>query len=563
MEAKTTIRKIFAGNKIIVPTYQRAYSWDTPKKDRYGKTQTDVFISDLEEYNQSNTKSPYYFGHFLFEEKENNIYNVIDGQQRLTTIIIYLSAVFSKLKSLRELTEEEEIEYEDIIKRRGLIRFKTVDYDDLMFRDYVITQQKINSNNVETVSAKRIIEAFDFFTKILKNKDVEYLTKMLNTISNATCTTHPVQDEAEAIQMFLFQNNRGKKPSNLEVIKAQFMYTVHLYGNDETSELIEDIKDRFEKIYKSIASIENNINEDDILVYTQRVFFNSLREGNALAKINIELNSEDPISFIKDFTYSLADSFEYLKLFFGKNEKDNINIHSLISLGGYAIAIPFVIKAYKYDMNTVQIGELCKSLEGLVLRHRLIGTSAEMMTRINEPFQKFSEKNPEIKPIVDRINWMKTRPDYWWGHWNNDKLENALQGNLHHPVAKFLLWKYENYLESKKEEGYVLKRFDSIFSPELEHIAPSTEPKQKPHGYDNYDEEFRNEYLNCLGNFLLLPKSHNCTIGNVVFSEKLKTYGNSEQQREIQNLVPENEIWSKELIKQRKETIIKFIMETF
>jgi len=210
MEAKTTIRKIFAGNKIIVPTYQRAYFWDTPKKDRYKKTQTEVFISDLEEYSQSNTKLPYYFGHFLFEEKENNIYNVIDGQQRLTTIIIYLSAVFSKLKSLRGFTEEEEIEYEDIIKRRGLIKFKTVDQDDLIFRDYVINQQKINSNKIETVSAKRIIEAFYFFTKILKNKDTEYLTKMLNTISNATCTTHLVQDKQEATQMYVFQNNRGK-----------------------------------------------------------------------------------------------------------------------------------------------------------------------------------------------------------------------------------------------------------------------------------------------------------------------------------------------------------------
>jgi len=51
--------------------------------------------------------------------------------------------------------------------------------------------------------------------------------KSLIGLSNATCTTHPVKDEAEATQMFVFQNNRGKKPSNLEVIKAQFTFTYH------------------------------------------------------------------------------------------------------------------------------------------------------------------------------------------------------------------------------------------------------------------------------------------------------------------------------------------------
>ena len=57
---------------------------------------------------------------------------------------------------------------------------------------------------------------------------------------NASCTTHIVKNEAEAIQMFIFQNNRGKTPSNLEIIKAQFLYNVHLYGGaeDEKADLL-------------------------------------------------------------------------------------------------------------------------------------------------------------------------------------------------------------------------------------------------------------------------------------------------------------------------------------
>ena len=146
---------------------------------------------------------------------------------------------------------------------------------------------------------------------------------MLETIQNASCTTHPVKDESEAIQMFIFQNNRGKKPSNLEIIKAQFMFNVHLYGCEEKESLIEEIKNRFEKIYESISSIEYKINEDDVLLYTLRVHFNSLWETNAIDKINKLLSEENPISFIISFTQSLATSFEYLTTFFGKDEREN------------------------------------------------------------------------------------------------------------------------------------------------------------------------------------------------------------------------------------------------
>ena len=48
---------------------------------------------------------------------------------------------------------------------------------------------------------------------------------MLNSIQGSRCTTLVVTDESEAIQMFIFQNNRGKRPSNLEIIKAQLCST--------------------------------------------------------------------------------------------------------------------------------------------------------------------------------------------------------------------------------------------------------------------------------------------------------------------------------------------------
>ena len=561
MEASTTIKQMLSGNRIFVPTYQRAYSWDTEFEDSNPPKQINTFLSDLEDYNRSNTKSKYYFGHFLFEEKSENRFGVIDGQQRLTTIIIFLSALFKKLESLRELTESEEVSKEDMIIRKSTYRFETVDYDKQLFKDYVVDQTKTDNNGLSTESAKRIVTAFSFFDSYLANKSEPYLLKMLNTIQDASCSTHPVKDESEAIQMFIFQNNRGKKPSNLEVIKAQFMFNVHLYGNEEKESLLDEIKARFEKIYKCISSIEYRINEDDVLVYTLRVHFNSLWEANTIDKINKVLTEKDSISFIKSFTQSLDTSFESLTTFLKIDENENIEIHSLMTLGGTGIAMPFIIKAYKFGLPISQINQLCKQLESMILRHRLIGTRADLTSRLNKVYQEFKTDSSDIGPIIDRIEWMKSvSSDSWWSsYWNNEELERAIQGKISRSTARYLLWKYEMHLEGLGKNGYTATRFDKIIRPELEHIAPQTENPES--GYDNYDDDFKNQFIDCLGNYLLLSKSHNCSVGNRPFWGKRNSYNHLEQQREIQRMTVNSKVWTRTLIQERKDKIVDFIMK--
>ena len=565
MEASTKIRDLLRIGSISVPSYQRAYSWDTGSDNDKPLKQVNVFLSDLEEYMESSAESAYYFGHFLFEEKKNNTFGVIDGQQRLTTISIFLSVLFSRLRVLRQgvLTEQEQESYEDMVRRNSTYRFETVHYDWLHFKDYVIDQTKKDHNGLETVSARRIVSAFDYFSEKLACKNVEYLEKILDVIREAACTTHPVKNETEAIQMFIFQNNRGKRPSNLEIIKAQFMFKAHLYAGEGKGVLIAEIRDRFEKIYKSISSIEYRINEDEVLVYTLRVFFNSLWESNAQEKINKMLTGEKSISFVKEFTKSLADSFECLTVFFNKAERTDHRVHSLVSLGGIGIALPFVLKSFKYGLSMDKIGCLCEKLESIVLRHRLIGTRAEIVSRLSDVYENFTESNKSLDPIVKRVEWMKNA-DSWWSYWNNNALKSAIQGWIQPGTAKFLLWKYENYLEGQGKAGYEYTRFDSIKSPELEHIAPQTPTDGAPvaAGYPEYDEEFKNQFIDCLGNYLLLSKSHNCSVGNKPFMDKRSSYRHLAQQREIQEMTNAvAPIWTKELILKRNEKILQFVFE--
>ncbi|ULQ61060.1 DUF1524 domain-containing protein [Brucepastera parasyntrophica] len=384
----------------------------------------------------------------------------------------------------------------------------------------------------------------------------------MQTVIKATCTTHLVKHESEAIQMFIFQNNRGKKPTNLEIIKAQFMYIIHLHGGSDTEQLILEVKNRFEKIYKSIASIEHRIDEDSVLLYTLRVYYNSLWETNSIEKINEELNGKKTIQFIRDFSQSLEDSFNALMFFFGEDEKKYFEIHSLIVLGRLAEVMPFIIKMYIFSIPKTDICKFCSIAEILVLRHRIIGTRANIVSRLNDVYQKFTEKNLSIEPIIKRIEWMRNVKNWWWSYWNDKHLKEAINGWIEPSTAKYILWKYENFLAGKGHEGYEPIRYDAIVSPELEHIAPKTPTNGQPvkAGYANYDEEFVNEYIDCLGNYLLISKSQNCSIGNKPFSEKLASYTHLFQQREVQEIVKGKEIWDKDKINDRHTKIVGYIL---
>ena len=160
MEAKTTINDLFSGNRITVPDYQRAYSWITTDKNDSGHVNT--FLNDLMDYIKSGSPAPYYSGHFLFEQRDAHNFAVIDGQQRLTTISIFLAAAFRVMNENRDLKEEETEMYEDMVKRNSTYRFSTVAYDNMLMRDYVIDQTKHDLYGIKTTSGMRITKAYDY-----------------------------------------------------------------------------------------------------------------------------------------------------------------------------------------------------------------------------------------------------------------------------------------------------------------------------------------------------------------------------------------------------------------
>ena len=99
-----------------------------------------------------------------------------------------------------------------------------------------------------------------------------------------------------------------------------------------------------------------------------------------------------------------------------------------------------------------------------------------------------------------------------------------------------------------------------IDNPHLEHISPQTENEEIATGYDIYDDDFKENYLYCIGNFLLLSAPHNESIGNKPFEVKRSSYNQLRQQREIQELTERDHIWDRIKIQNRKNKIVSFIL---
>lgn len=549
------------GNLIFVPDYQRAYSWDTGKKDSDLKKQVNTFLNDLQDYLRSDVVTPYYFGHFLYEKIGDNKYAIIDGQQRLTTIVIFVSALFKSIAHERELTEREEVILEDMIKRKSSYKFSTVQYDNQLFRDYVIDHLKKDHYGIETTSGHRLVAAYDYFQDKLQIMNLTTREALLSAVVNASCTTHIVNGEAEAIQMFIFQNDRGKKPSNLEIIKAQFMYNIHIYGGEDTEALIQEVKNRFEHVYRSISDIEEFVDEDAVLTHTLKIYFNSLWESNTIERINAEITKPDRLDFIKNFTIELDRSFNNISRL-NKDRKESVFIEGALLCGRFDIILPFFIKAYTNGIELKEIERMAKVLGDLVLRDVVIKTRADLRSRLDGVFKSFSTS---IEEIIERINYMKYTTDWWWAYWNNDTLKNAVESNWYsnyHSIAKIILWKYENFLiEKEGKAGYAPISYSSIKNPHLEHIAPQTENEEVAAGYDTYDEDFKEKYLLSLGNFLLLSAPHNESIGNRPFASKRESYNQLKQQREIQIMTENDCVWDRVKIAERREKIVNFILE--
>lgn len=558
-----TIQKLFdaKNRQFEIPAYQRSYSW--------GNTQIEQFIDDLR-----NASSQYYLGHFLFEASSDSTLLIIDGQQRLTTCVIFFSSLRNELSSRKQNGENVSIDLDDIADyyirdiRKRTQKFKTVEYDNNFFVNEVIDRTD-SSQEPATRSQEKIRKAKKMFDDVLAKTETNEIERWYNLVQNATITQYVVSNKAEAAQIFAFQNDRGKALSKLEILKSYFMLQIYLSSVDKDliNENIKYLENEFSTIYQRIVNVDEK--EDDVINYYWRAVSGKGYYSDEIVEgVKKQLSEQaDKIVWIKNFVSGVAQAFDtVLKV----KKSDYSYIVNLFDLNNMALSYPFFIKCDRCKTSDDTFKRMARLLENITFRSLIRGGRADVESRLNW-FLINGGTDGEINGGIDAmINKIKT--DWWWGYWNDNELMRCVDTGWFYKnrVDNYLLWKYELYLCNENHpKPHQVTFKDLIRNESIEHIAPQTPTNGDPiaNGYGVYEDKetpengiASGEWLNCVGNLMLISQSHNSSIGNKPFTEKLASYGKDNllnQQKEIIDFVEDknNPIWDKTAIEKRHEKI--------
>lgn len=556
---KRSVFGFFDGTKksFVVPVYQRAYAW--------GEREWKTFLDDLKEQIQGN--SSYFFGNILLETiEQDRVFDVIDGQQRLTTLTIFIRSIITVLQDRINKGEQIDISLSEkettFLKSSGVIKLRPVEYDRACY-DALIIEGK-GKFQTSTPSQENIRNGRTWFTKELNKISTEDIIKILNKIESTAITSIEFEGKKDAALMFELQNNRGKDLTNMERLKSYFMYQLYVYSPKEDADSnIEYVSNLFKLIYMLINDIKD-LDEDNILTYHCNAYVKGYDYRNIEDIKAVFKNSGDKIKWINSFVEELHTTFSNMKKLEGSK-----NIHYLLlkKLKLPAFAYPFLIKGYKhFGDDEDKLAELFKIMEILVFRHVAIRSGATINSRLNQILTQYKGDNNELR------NSLKSKLNQEH-HWSDERFKNALDGYMYTtPTINYLLWRYEASIQNK---GYVVGSI-TLEDEQIEHISPQTAPGEAiTFGYDvnaanQYDEDFLKDYLNCIGNLMLISGVHNRSIGNTSFSLKLHSFKSNpllNQQSEIKSFANTdtngNPKWDKKSIDKRHEVILNFAINNW
>ncbi len=567
------IKELFDGTKIFkIPLYQRAYSWAD-------KQLTD-FIEDIKNQKADRT---YFLGTILLEKaKDDGDFrgiDIVDGQQRMTTLVIFMKVL---LKLLKIKGEDVEILEETYLKYKNRYKLHLQDEDSEFFQTYILEDMPNPEMLKIRPSQKKLLDAKEYFYGKLSELNKDELIEIKEKINKTKLLTYSVNDSAEATLIFETTNDRGKPLTNLEKIKSFLMYKCYL-ASEESIDILKKIYKRFSDIYDVIESLDMD-NEDNILQYHFVAFENwgskrDYQEYVKVIKTNINqllLDGKDKevIKYIENYSTKLRESF------FTINEiQNNIDLKPLrevFMLERLGVTFyPLLIKSLQLDKseNKKDFEEIVKLIE--IFSFRVLGMktkrSSDLDSAVNKIVREFSGDFKDLKlKLVEKI----------LEYCNDSKFKEKLSStDFYHDFPSdrvYFFWKYENYLREKNgyspmsEEEF--NTSDSRFQLTIEHIAPqnpeenqqriiTTEDCEFP---DYNSDEFKEEYLHAIGNLTFDPRSSNSSKGRKPIEEKNSKYFRKAPfmtQNELEDEYLENNQWNINSINKRKERLISFALK--
>ena len=506
------INGIFNGSRLLeVPFYQRSYVWDEEQWDR--------FLADMEFVTK--TKKPYFLGSIIFKngptpntwDNFSDCKIVIDGQQRLTTLIIFFKVLCLKTNANGLFNREFRLEDDTIVLRHGR--------NDVAAFEKVMNQTEATEIKNET-PVSHIISAFNYF---LKHMDPEKIDRKVIK-QNVQFVCIDLLDGEDEQQVFDTINSLGVRLTTAELLKNYF------YNRDNVQEYESNWVAIFEKDSEARLYWEQELETGRIKRSLIDIFFDAYfqlflqdKQYNISAEDKIVYSRLDHLAksyqdFIErycngDKSVVLRPMAEYAKCFADTFKPEYCNMGIPASSGIERInvilfglknttLIPYILYVSKNVTNQNELNKIYGVLEGYIMRRLVVHATTK---NYNNLFTSLILNGVlDAQTLKERLNKGSDATTYV--PTNEDLLHGFQESKLINLQTRGILYFIESGIRPSRSSTALL----GFNSYSLEHLLPKK-------WINNWDacatQELarqRDSILLTLGNLAIIPQSLNASI---------------------------------------------------
>lgn len=506
---KGILKKIFSEEFwFIVPQYQRPYVWQ--------EENIQELIDDLYYAFENKQNSEYFLGALVLKrttEKEFREYEILDGQQRLTTLCMMMAVIRDLIKkpqykyTLSQMIYQEENELLKV-PSRNRIKYNTRDKVKDFVKDYIIAngstrkRDLVNYHEDTNISVSNMAKAISTMHTIFENKEnlESFAVFLLNNVLFIYVSTDNTED---AFRLFTILNDRGIPLSNADILKSINIGEIGEEDLDEYSKHWEYLEEKYHKGFDRFLSfvrtilLKNKPSSNLLDEYEKNIYQkNILKKGKNTIDFLIELDGiYDKIIDLND--ENLSNEYK--------------NLVTIMKLGLHSDEwIPTVL-SYFLKFEYYNLDEFIKKLE-----YKFIG---DLMSNVS-PSKRRENLNNIIKTIEivskENIDILFENRELF------DIDKNIFRKNINGDIygkkyTKYLLLKME-YLMN--DNSVYLSNYKEI---SIEHVLPQN-PLKKSHWRRDFTEEQRKLWTNKLSNLVLISNKKNVKLANLDFKKKKEEY---------------------------------------
>jgi hypothetical protein len=556
-----------------IPEYQRHYSWQTKQRNELFED-----IKKLQAAREKYDERTHFMATIVClktQDKEKvgsntfYVYDIVDGQQRLTTLVILLKAISLKLRNDEQLDEAKELD-KLLVKDDGRLIILQNNHDNrFILRDYLKNGNEPQADSIQTVADKNIFQAIKDCEKFINcHSNVVDLLALVKNYLNFIFQS--LEDKGAVYTIFEVLNSRGLDVDWLDKCKSLLMGLLYEYAsspenNDLFSQHLNELHSYWSDIYREIGL--QNIPGHEIIRFAA-----TLKEESGAGR---PLSAEDTLEFFKndctkvssndlvinkiiENTVWLKEITSCLSKLYADKRRNAVTDITQARLLAVAIMLRKDLREEERNSLLEQWERTSFKIYGLFRKDSR--TKVGEYVRAAKKIRK--DANATVNDLLNTI--ARIGSDFPIDTAVEELKKHDFYSNWQKELQYFF-FRYEEYLA--KMNGTQLDKiiwneiWESNPNNTIEHILP--QDKSKP-CWNHFTEDEHRELVHSMGNLCLLAPRLNSGAGNKGFSDKKETYKKASLML-LNEIVSDNgverSVWDKDAINYRREQLIKFAME--